>query len=230
MFPSQEIYDKFKQLCAAWEGAAMTCMHTVLSEIVPSPQQDANGNDRSGETESAPEAKNDENDDVDAEEKKQEKEKQENESIPDGYEALCTVDDRKNIEQFGGVHSSISLIHYFNKNCEEGEEEKCALSEDEKLKNRVLEVPLDKHVDTGLMTLITCSDVAGLEVLDRKTNKYFMPEQIFDSTKHIFVIAGRKMELFTWKKPVNATWHAVKIPLQFERNSLLYFMEIQKDH
>ena len=98
------------------------------------------------------------------------------------------------------------------------------------------------------MTFISCSDIKGLQILDRKSNSYFHCEPLFDSTKHIFVIAGRysffilytnqkinkktkrKMELFSWKKPIKPTWHQVEIPLATERFSLLYFMEIQKDH
>ncbi len=65
--------------------------------------------------------------------------------------------------------------------------------------NRTVEVPLGNHIDTGLMTFISCSDQHGLQVLDRYSQQYFYPELIFDPSKHIFVIAGRKMELFTWK-------------------------------
>merc|ERR1712154_260670 len=132
--------------------------------------------------------------------------------------------DRDNIRKFAGIHASISLIHYFNKNGEKEEEEK--LTGEDRLKNRTLEIPLGKHVDTGVMTLITCSDVVGLEVLDRKTDKYYYPEQTFDPKKHIFCIVGRKMELFSHKKEIKATWHQVRIPVEKERSSLLYFMEI----
>ena len=220
MFPNQEIYTKFKQLYQIWDDAAMICMECILSEIVPKPKKDTMTATKS-KSESKTEEKKDENENED---------KESEEKLPENMEFLTTKEDRANIRKFGGIHSSISLIHYFKKLCDKEDEEKVLETEDDKLKNRILEVPLGKHVDTGLMTLITCSDVAGLEVLDRKTNKYFYPENTFDPKKHIFVIAGRKMELFSWKSVIKPTWHAVRIPLETERNSLLYFMEIQKDH
>jgi len=145
----------------------------------------------------------------------------------DSLEPLTSAEDRSNVRKFAGIHSSISLIHYFAKNGEK--EEECKMEEDERVQNRTEEIPLGKHVDTGLMTLIECSDVVGLEVLDRKSNTYYYPESMFDPKKHLFVIAGRKMELFTHKKEVKSTWHRVRIPVENERNSLLYFMEIVKD-
>merc|ERR1719283_654291 len=102
-------------------------------------------------------------------------------------EPLTSAEDRENVRKFGAIHASISLIHYFDKKC--GKEDEAKLDEDDRLKNRTEEVPLGKHVDTGLMTLITCSDVAGLEVLDRRSDKYYHAEKQFDERKHVFVIA-----------------------------------------
>ena len=200
MFPSADIHSRFKALFREWNDAALLCMDTVLSEPVAS-SKNTNGTPSNEEDE---------------------------EKLPEGMEAMTTLEDRSNIRKFAGIHSSISLIHYFDKKGEKADEHK--MNDKDRRTNRTVEVPLGKHVDTGLMTLITCSDVVGLEVLDRKTNRYYYPEQTFDPKKHIFVIAGRKMELFTHKKVVKSTWHQVRIPLEKERNSLLYFMEIQKDH
>jgi len=66
-------------------------------------------------------------------------------------------------------------------------------------------------------------------MLDRKTGKYFPCEQYYSSNKHMFVIAGKKMEIFANLKPINPTWHQVRIPVTSERFSLLYFVEIQKE-
>eukprot|EP01083_Nonionella_stella_P000120 354_1 len=151
------------------------------------------------------------------------------ETVPKEDEPLTDKGDRDAIRKFGAIHASISLIHYFGKQCEKEEENKLN-SEDERLSNRTTEVPLGNHIDTGLMTFVTCSEQFGLQVLDRKTNRYYYPEKVFDPMKHMFVMAGRKMELFTWKNVIEPTWHAVTVPLEKERNSLLYFMEIQKDH
>ena len=80
------------------------------------------------------------------------------------------------------------------------------------------------------MTFILCSDFSGLQILDRKTNKYIPVEDHYDANKCMSVIAGRKMEhIFLWKEVIPATWHYVKIPIEQEKLSLLYFLEIQKD-
>eukprot|EP01083_Nonionella_stella_P195534 720231_1 len=204
-FPSKQIYNSFKKLFSKWNNAAMTCMDTILSEpIKKNPNKKQN----------YVEEKDEKNDD---------------EIYANGMEPLTSKIDRDNIRKFGAIHSSLSLIHYFSRRCAKEDEEKLA-TRDEKLTNRTVEVPLDVHVDTGVITMVSCSDVCGLEMLDRKTNKYFKPEEIFDPNKHVFCHAGRKMELFSWKNAIKPTWHAVRIPLSTNRLCLLYFMEIQKDH
>merc|ERR1712008_135247 len=146
-FPTASMYTKFKQLYKIWDDAAMCCMETVLSEPVKIKKKSNSNN-----------------------------EEETNEKLPDGFEALTRKIDRDNVRKFGGIHSSISLIHYFDQKCAKDEENELK-SEEDRLSNRTMEVPLDKHVDTGLLTLITCSDVPGLQILDRKTDTYFYPEE-----------------------------------------------------
>jgi len=138
-------------------------------------------------------------------------------------ECLTEEKERDSIVKFAGKHGSISVIHYFNKLNEIN-------SDDDKIWNRTTDIPLGKHHDTGLMTFILCSDVKGLQILDRKTQEYFHCEPLFESDKHCFVIPGRKMELFSWKKPIKPCWHQVKVDLKDSRYSTLFFVEIQKDH
>jgi len=116
-----------------------------------------------------------------------------------------------------------------NKKKKKKKKKKNQLSEEELLYNRSEEIPLGKHVDTGVLTFILTSDVGGLQILDRKTNEYYHPEKSFKPGTHMIVIVGRKMELFSYKKKIDPTWHQVKIPVDLERLSLLYFMEIQKE-
>jgi len=144
---------------------------------------------------------------------------------------LIEADELENLKKFGRLHSSISLIRYFSKLAEAGDvEAEAKLSEDEKLCNRTVEIPLGKHVDTGVITLILSSDVPGLQMLDRRSNQYFFCEKAFPDPKYMFVIAGRKMEMFSWKKKIHPTWHFVQVPTDTVRYSTMYFMEIQKDH
>jgi len=142
---------------------------------------------------------------------------------------LVSEEDVENIKKFGEIHASVSLIHYFKQLRGENEQDK-KLTEEEEIANRTIEVPLGEHVDTGVITLILCSDISGLEMLDRRSNQYFKCENMYDAGKHMFVIAGRKLELFSTNKPIESTWHQVKIDVNTERYSLLYFWEIQKDH
>ena len=87
------------------------------------------------------------------------------------------------------------------------------MTEDEKLMNRVLEIPLGKHVDTGILTCKICSGTSGLEILNRNNNEYFDSEKLYTPIKHMFVTPGRKMELFSYHKRIPACWHRVKIPV-----------------
>jgi len=43
------------------------------------------------------------------------------------------------------------------------------------------------------------------------------------------LLLEKKMEIFANLKPINPTWHQVRIPVTSERFSLLYFVEIQKE-
>jgi len=141
-------------------------------------------------------------------------------------DSIVTEEELENIKKFGEIHASVSQIHYFKERTIEEEK----MTEDEKISNRTIEMPLGEHVDTGVITLIMCSDISGLEMLDRRSNQYFKCENMYEAGKHMFIIAGRKLELFSSKKQIMSTWHRVKIDIKTERYSLLYFWEIQKDH
>eukprot|EP01084_Bolivina_argentea_P221478 375109_1 len=148
-----------------------------------------------------------------------------NKSQTYNIESLLNQQEKDELIQRNKKYSSISVIHYFSENDEEKKD-----IDEKQIGKRVNEVALDAHQDTGVMTFILCSDVVGLNVLNRKTNEYIAIEQHYNSNNCCFVIAGRKMEhIFSWKKIISATWHSVKIPVDQERLSLLYFLEIQKD-
>ena len=288
-FPSEDIYNQFQELIQQWHNIANVSMRSILTENVlysekmhprhqlKSNQYKNNNNNKKG---------------------KQKK-------VEPTMQPICEEVDK--IAQFGKIHSSISIVHYFkenegvtvgenvNNNVNENGEEKTRNKDenDEKkqekggekaekkensvethkdtrenenknekketkkgddddvksevkdgggndeigesdlsISNRTEAIALDKHNDTGLMTFIICSDVNGLEMLDRGTDKYFHCEpHYYDKNKcHMFIIAGRKMEIFSFKKEIKATWHRVTIPVEQERMTLLYFMEITKEH
>ena len=152
-------------------------------------------------------------------------------------EPILNKQEKQEIVERNLNYSSLSVIHYFDNICAKQKnknESELESKDDEdfndKYNQRTKEIPLDKHQDTGVMTFILCSDVCGLQIFDRKTNKYIDVENYYDSNQCMFVISGRKMEhIFSWKKIIPATWHYVKIPVEKERFSLLYFLEIQKD-
>lgn len=139
-------------------------------------------------------------------------------------ECLLSENEKNELIERNAKYSSISCIHYF------GNGDNDDLKENQNINQRDNEIALEKHQDTGVLTFILCSDVAGLKILDRKSNKYVKVENIYDHNKCLFIIAGRKMEhVFSWKHKIEATWHSVNIPVNTERFSLLYFLEIQKD-
>ena len=61
--------------------------------------------------------------------------------------------------------------------------------------------PSKTHTDTGILTLIICSDVPGLQVWDIHNNKWLEVEKLFNPGEDMFVIMGRKMELFALQSP-----------------------------
>jgi len=107
--------------------------------------------------------------------------------------------------------SSISLIHYF------------AAAEDG--------TPSNEHVDTGLLTLIICAQVPGLQVKDRLTEQWLEVEKMVTPGVDMFIIMGKKMELLANVHNENplfkATFHQVALPNGTERSSLLFFLDVK---
>jgi len=91
--------------------------------------------------------------------------------------------------------------------------------------------PSATHCDTGFLTLIMCSTVPALQIKDRVTGDWFMPEKICTPKKDCFVIIGKKTEQFASfnnpdSKMFRATVHRVMLPYNTQRNSLLYFQDV----
>jgi len=90
--------------------------------------------------------------------------------------------------------------------------------------------PSNTHLDTGLLTTITSSDVHGLEVQDRFNNSWVRIEALANPKTELFVIIGRKLQLLASSpqasKMFPATVHRVALPFDVERFSMLYFQDI----
>lgn len=108
--------------------------------------------------------------------------------------------------------SSISLIRYFPR------DEAC--------------IPSAEHVDTGLLTFISCATVPGLQVKDRASGEWIEVEKMVTPLQDMFVIIGKKVQLLaavnTDKPYFSATEHRVALPAHTERNSLLFFLDVKQ--
>jgi isopenicillin N synthase-like dioxygenase len=91
-----------------------------------------------------------------------------------------------------------------------------------------LTYPSKTHTDTGILTLIICSDVPGLQVWDTKNDEWLEVEKIVNPMEDMFVVLGRKMQLFAQDQPsvLMPCTHRVALPLNTERSSLLYFLDV----
>jgi len=118
------------------------------------------------------------------------------------------------------------MIHYFSRKPPEERDEGDVAGDDEDGMN----VPSKIHTDTGILTLISCSDVPGLEVENRDNGEFLEVEKIYAETarRDLFVIVGRKIEFFSRNQPpmFKATVHRVMLPYNIERNSMLYFVDV----
>eukprot|EP01119_Soliformovum_irregulare_P023477 TRINITY_DN8196_c0_g1_i2.p1 TRINITY_DN8196_c0_g1~~TRINITY_DN8196_c0_g1_i2.p1 ORF type:complete len:175 (-),score=35.49 TRINITY_DN8196_c0_g1_i2:26-550(-) len=137
--------------------------------------------------------------------------------------------------------SSLSLIRYFpvgevdatpddqknNSNADEYVEE--ADAEKDLVKDVAYTYPSKTHTDTGILTLIICADVPGLQVWDIQSNRWIEVEKVFNPHTDMFVIMGRKMQFFSAQESsiFKATTHRVALPLNTERTSLLYFVDVR---
>eukprot|EP00026_Physarum_polycephalum_P014858 Phypoly_transcript_15420.p1 GENE.Phypoly_transcript_15420~~Phypoly_transcript_15420.p1 ORF type:complete len:280 (+),score=60.65 Phypoly_transcript_15420:40-879(+) len=94
----------------------------------------------------------------------------------------------------------------------------------------------DAHTDTGILTLILCSQVPGLQVWDKKTNTWLEVEKHLithnktkNPKKHLALcIMGEKIGTFTSSRALTPTLHRVMVENGIERSSLLYFMDTAK--
>jgi len=124
--------------------------------------------------------------------------------------------------------SSISVIHYY---LSQNQETSTTPTPDDKSSYGLRDV-CDAHRDTGILTIIMCSQVAGLQVWDRKNNDWLQIEKLLiDNFKkpdeHLAVcIMGEKISLFA--DSLTATLHRVMVQPTVERYSLLYFMDTAK--
>jgi len=127
------------------------------------------------------------------------------------------------IMEFVGMGSSVSIIDYhaIPKN-----EAKYASSDKATDDNHF---PSATHFDTGLLTFIMCSSVPALQIQDRVTKEWFMPEKICTPGRDAFLIIGTKLKLLSSNgasKFIPPTLHRVCLPYETQRNSLLYFMDL----
>eukprot|EP01121_Diplochlamys_sp_Union-15-3_P000510 TRINITY_DN10446_c0_g1_i2.p1 TRINITY_DN10446_c0_g1~~TRINITY_DN10446_c0_g1_i2.p1 ORF type:complete len:301 (-),score=63.63 TRINITY_DN10446_c0_g1_i2:17-850(-) len=113
--------------------------------------------------------------------------------------------------------SSVSTIHYFPVKKSDSSTE-------------INNEPSKTHTDTGILTLIMCASVPGLQVQDRSKdeNTFIEVEKLVKPREHIFCIIGRKTELMSNVKPsvFTPTTHRVLLPFGVERYSLLFFMDV----
>jgi len=79
-----------------------------------------------------------------------------------------------------------------------------------------------------LLQLIICAEVPGLQIWDAVNQNWLEVEKLVTPKEDLFVIAGRKMQLFSQQKEsvFKPTTHRVALPLNTERCSLLYFVDI----
>jgi len=122
--------------------------------------------------------------------------------------------------------SSISMIHYYPRPPPDERDESLQTkgADDEDGFN----VPSRVHTDTGLLTLISCAEVPGLQVENRENGEFIEVEKLFDPRRDIFVIIGRKMTFFAKNEPscFKPTVHRVMLPYNIERYSMLYFVDV----
>jgi len=135
------------------------------------------------------------------------------------------------VRQYSKRDSSVSLIHYFGNDYNDFQSDnkkKEDIENTEEFHIEGIKYPSGTHTDTGIMTLITCAEVSGLQVWDRKTEKFLEVEKMFDPIADMFLIVGRKMNLFARKdKLFEPTTHRVALPAGTERSSLLFFMDVK---
>jgi len=116
------------------------------------------------------------------------------------------------------------MIHYYGRAPPEEREENDVNGDDKDGLNN----PSKVHTDTGILTLISCAEEPGLQVENRADGSFIEVEKLAEVRRDMFVIMGRKIELFAKNQPsmYNATVHRVMLPYNIERYSMLYFVDV----
>jgi len=129
----------------------------------------------------------------------------------------------RDLKECTSERSAIAVIHYYTpENSTHDNATTCKLVD-----------VCDEHTDTGILTLILCSEVAGLQVWDRKKKDWMEIENNliekyksqYPNQKFIMCILGEKAGLFTGSEALKPTLHRVMMKSTTERYSMLYFMD-----
>lgn len=135
----------------------------------------------------------------------------------------------ESVLKFAPARSAVSVIHYFAR---EPESARSSYGD-----TAIEFFPSPPHVDTGVLTLIVCADVPGLQIADATTGEYIRAEEIMGASgaaygTRVFVIQGRKASIFSDHalasesgRQYTATLHRVALPARCERTSLLFYMD-----
>jgi len=115
----------------------------------------------------------------------------------------------KAVEEFVDIKSSISLIHYYP-----------VISEDKKC-------VCAAHEDTGLLTFGVVSDDPGLVIWDRVKGDWVEIEKEAKKNE-IICFVGQKIPLFSGSSIWPATTHKVIVPVNVERSSLIFLLDVAK--
>eukprot|EP01130_Rhizamoeba_saxonica_P011855 TRINITY_DN4942_c4_g2_i1.p1 TRINITY_DN4942_c4_g2~~TRINITY_DN4942_c4_g2_i1.p1 ORF type:complete len:300 (-),score=60.86 TRINITY_DN4942_c4_g2_i1:151-1011(-) len=102
----------------------------------------------------------------------------------------------KQVKEMLPLKSAVAMISYYPRLPPEERDQDDPPTYDED----GLSIPSQTHTDTGLITLISCSDVPGLQVEDRRTGEWIEVEKIADPRRDLFCILGNKIELFAQRQ------------------------------
>lgn len=124
--------------------------------------------------------------------------------------------------------SSLTVINYFGRSTPQQRGETVKSDGDDGLF-----VPSAVHTDTGILTLISCSDVPGLQVQPHGREEFLEVEKMFSPRRDMFMVLGQKTEIFcqeAGKKDYVAryqpTVHRVHLPYNTPRSSILLFADV----
>jgi len=124
---------------------------------------------------------------------------------------LMDIQDVVTIKEFTELMSSVSLINYYK--IDDTDE---------------IHYPSSAHQDTGLLTLVVCSGVAGLQIYDKQTDTWMAMESNFEPRNYVFVFMGEKISLFSGCEQFVATTHRVVIKKSQCRMSMVFLLDVGK--